>query len=97
MRLHRSGAAGAALVRRVPYAKLRTSGENTILDIQREELEDDLEDISRYDYDDDSSYGTGWLAAMAPLRADALALVEQRKVRRRCRKRILHWPPANLA
>ncbi|MGK2873620.1 MAG: hypothetical protein ACSLFL_15410 [Alphaproteobacteria bacterium] len=44
-------------------AMLRASGENLILDIARDEVEPDG------DWDD----GSGWLAALAPLRADMLA------------------------
>ena len=44
-------------------AVLRASGENLILDIARDEVEPDG------DWDD----GSGWLAALAPLRADMLA------------------------
>jgi hypothetical protein len=46
----------------VDCAKLRVAGENLILDIARDEIEFE-------DWDD----GTGWLAALAPLRADVLA------------------------
>ena len=46
----------------VDCAELTTSGENLILDILCEELE------SEYDWED----GSGWLAALTPLRADML-------------------------
>lgn len=45
----------------VDCASLRVSGENLILDIRRDEVEFE-------DWDD----GSGWLAALAPLRAEAL-------------------------
>src|SRR5271166_5972308 len=46
----------------IDCAKVRVAGENLILDIWRDEVEFE-------DWDD----GTGWLAALAPLRADVLA------------------------
>jgi hypothetical protein len=51
-----------AFLREVDCAKLRISGENLILDIAREEVESE-------DWDD----GAGWLAALTPIRAEALA------------------------
>ena len=50
------------LLRGVDCAELKVSGENLILDILREELEPEDE------WDD----GSGWLAALVPLRADVL-------------------------
>ena len=47
---------------KVDCAELRAAGENVVLDIMREEVEAE-------DWDDDS----GWLAALAPLRAEVLA------------------------
>ncbi|MEX2647473.1 MAG: hypothetical protein WD673_00510 [Alphaproteobacteria bacterium] len=47
----------------VDCAALRAAGENLILDVERDEVESDE------DWDD----GSGWLAALAPLRADVLA------------------------
>jgi hypothetical protein len=49
-------------LREVDCAKVRIAGENLILDIDRGEIEVE-------DWDD----GTGWLAALTPLRADLLA------------------------
>jgi hypothetical protein len=49
-------------LREVDCAKLKVSGENLILDILREELEPE----------DDWDDGSGWLAALTPLRADLL-------------------------
>lgn len=46
----------------IDCAEIRVAGENVILDITRDELEFE-------DWDD----GSGWLAALAPLRADVLA------------------------
>ena len=54
----------APFLRGVDCATLRVSGENLILDILGEEL--DLDE----DWGDD---GSGWLAGLAPLRADVLA------------------------
>ena len=51
-----------AFLSQVDCAELRVVGENLILDIDRGELEFE-------DWDD----GSGWLAALAPLRAEALA------------------------
>jgi hypothetical protein len=51
-----------AFLREVDCARLRISGENLILDIAREEVESE-------DWDD----GAGWLAALTPIRAEALA------------------------
>jgi hypothetical protein len=51
-----------AFLGKVDCADLRVSGDNLILDITRDELEFE-------DWDD----GTGWLAALAPLRSDVLA------------------------
>lgn len=50
-------------LRGVDCAEVRVAGENLILDIVREEVEPDG------DWDD----GSGWLAALAPLRADVLS------------------------
>lgn len=49
-------------LRKVDCAELKVSGENLILDILREELEPE----------DDWDDGSGWLAALTPLRADVL-------------------------
>ena len=49
-------------LREVGCAELKVSGENLILDILREELEPE----------DDWDDGSGWLAALTPLRADVL-------------------------
>jgi len=49
-------------LRKVDCAELKVSGENLILDIVREELEPE----------DDWDDGSGWLAALTPLRADVL-------------------------
>src|SRR5258708_1952245 len=51
------------LLKGVECAGLRAAGENLILDIVRDEIESE-------DWDDD---GSGWLASLAPLRADVLA------------------------
>ena len=51
-----------AFLGEVDCAELRVSGENLILDIGRDEVESE-------DWDD----GSGWLAALAPLRAEVLA------------------------
>ncbi len=52
-----------AFLREVDCAALRASGENLILDIEREEVEPD----------EDEDDGSGWLAALAPLRNEVLA------------------------
>jgi hypothetical protein len=51
-----------AFLREVDCAELRVSDDNLILDVARDEVESE-------DWDD----GSGWLASLAPLRADALA------------------------
>lgn len=50
-------------LRKIDWVDVRTSGDNTIVDIHRDEVEteDEWED------------GSGWLAALAPLRADLLS------------------------
>ena len=55
-----------AFLGEVDCAELRVSGENLIVDIFREELDFDWEDL---DEDD----GSGWLAELTPLRAEVLA------------------------
>jgi len=55
---HRLG----AFLTEVDCAQLRLSGDNLVLDIDRDELDSE-------DWDE----GSGWLAALAPLRADILA------------------------
>ncbi|MGA3310852.1 MAG: hypothetical protein ABSD08_19905 [Xanthobacteraceae bacterium] len=52
-----------AFLREVNCAELKVAGENLILDIGRDEVESE-------DWDDD---GSGWLAALTPLRAEVLA------------------------
>ena len=54
-----------AFLSEVDSAELTVAGENLILDIFDEELESD-------DWDDEED-GSGWLASLAPLRADLLA------------------------
>jgi hypothetical protein len=51
-------------LREVDWVKVWTSGDNVIIDIYPDELEPD---------DDDFDEGSGWLAALAPLRADVLS------------------------
>ena len=51
-------------LREVDWIKVWSSGENLIVDICRDEIEPDTDD-----WDD----GSGWLAALAPLRADVLS------------------------
>src|SRR3546814_4443657 len=47
-------------LREVDWVEIWTSGDNTLVDIYRDEVEPD----------DDWDDGSGWLAALAPLRAD---------------------------
>jgi hypothetical protein len=51
-------------LREVDWVKVWTSGDNVIIDICPDEIEPD---------DDDFDDGSGWLAALAPLRADVLS------------------------
>jgi hypothetical protein len=58
-------------LREIDWVEIRTAGENLVIDILQEE---DGGDWDNRWYDDESeSYGSGWLAAMEPLRADLLA------------------------
>ncbi|HEY9536541.1 MAG TPA: hypothetical protein VIS03_03030 [Kiloniellaceae bacterium] len=50
-------------LREVDWVEIWTSGDNTLVDIYRDEVEPD----------DDWDDGSGWLAALAPLRADVAA------------------------
>jgi hypothetical protein len=50
-------------IREVDWVEVWTSGDNLIIDIRRDEVEPD----------DDWGEGSGWLAALAPLRADVLS------------------------
>jgi hypothetical protein len=53
-----------AFLREIDWVKVWTSGDNLIVDACRDEIEPDYDD-----WDD----GPGWLAALAPLRADVLS------------------------
>jgi hypothetical protein len=57
-----------AFLRGVECAELHDAGDNLILDIVRD-LEEDLE---YREWDEEGEEGSGWLAALAPLRADVL-------------------------
>jgi hypothetical protein len=58
-----------AFLREVECAELHDAGDNLILDITRD-LEP--EDLEYREWDEEGEEGSGWLAALAPLRADVL-------------------------
>jgi hypothetical protein len=58
-----------AFLREVECAELHDAGDNLILDIVRDL---DPEDLEYREWDEEGEEGSGWLAALAPLRADVL-------------------------
>ncbi len=57
----------------VDWVTVHTAGDNVILDISGDEREAEAEAEDDWDGGDDDGDGSGWLAVLAPLRADVLS------------------------